>query len=206
MNINKFILLLTPVALVVLIVGYIFVSNYLNSTELTITGKNLSSYEVTVEGTIVHTSSSGNTTTARIPKHTSVSIAYKSTGKYADGTKEIAIKDKPETITITPYFSEDYLMSLLDGDKAAINDAIFSYKSNIKQLYSLENHRLYHFGDWASVKLGWRGDYKSNSDDLKVILEKHNDTWVVISQPSLLFYYKNYPDIPIDILESINTS
>lgn len=206
MSINKRLLILLIPLLAVLIVGYIFLYNYLNSAGLTVTGKNITSYEVRSGDNILHTSSSGDTTTFRVPKHSSVSIDYKGASYYTNGVQEVAIKDTATSVTINPYFSREHLMSLVGQNRLAIDDAIFSYKSDIRSQYSLGSHTLHHFGDWASVNLTWKGEYDSNSDNLKVILRKHNDTWEVAGQPSLLFYYKNYPDIPIDILEVVNNS
>lgn len=197
-----------PLALlaILFVIGLILLFTYLNSVELAVNAKNISSYKIEKDDFSVFNSSSGDSEDIRVPKYSSITISYKGKGIYADGTQQIDIGDKNSSTSINPYYSKKYLSSLIDANKSAIKEAITSYNEDINNLYTINSYMLYHFGDWASATLAWKGEYSSNSDNLKVILKKNNETWEVAGDPSLLFFNKNYSTIPVDILEAVNKS
>ena len=107
---------------------------------------------------------------------------------------------------IEPFYSKEHLTALAESERSLISKDINNYQADISKLYTLNNYTLYHFGEWASVTLEWKGEYSQNSDSQRVVLKKESGDWKVVGEPSILFFYKNYPDIPTDILRSVNNS
>jgi len=205
MNSTRKYILFFIIGIVTLITGYVVAYNYLNSTDLTISAKNIASYNVTLSGSIIH-SSTQKSDAVRVPKSSNISIEFKGVDGYETNTKEIQIGQSPKSITVEPFYSKEHLATLIESERSLISKSTNDYQTNISNLYTLDNFTLYHFGDWASVTLKWKGEYSQNSDNQKVILKKESGNWKVIGEPSILFFYKNYPDIPTDILRSVNNS
>lgn len=202
---NKKYIILSLLTTTLFVGGYIFIYNFLNSTELTVSTKHVSSFTVTLQGSQI-ASTSEKTTTIRVPKYSTVYVKYIGEDGYATDSQDVAMSDSPKSITIDPFYSKERLASLLESEQSDITSAISAYQSDISKLYTIRNHTLYRFGEWASAELIWKGEYGQNTDNLHVILKKEEDTWKVVEQPSILYYYKNYPNIPIDVLRAVNNS
>ncbi len=205
MNTTRRYIILFITLVVLVVVGYIFTYNYFNSTELTISTKNIESYTIKLSTSTI-SSSTDKTTTVRVPKLSTVSVDFKGTNGYETGRREITVGQSSESVSIEPFYSKEHLAELASSEKTQLDTATLQYKSSITTLYSIKSHKLYHFGEWASVTLVWKGEYSQNSDDLKVILKKEGKNWKIVGEPSILFFYKNYPDIPVDVLRGTNTS
>jgi len=203
-NTRKYILFFI-VGIITLIAGYIVIYNYLNSTDLTINTKNISSYNVRLSGSIIYSSTQKNDV-MRVPKSSHVSVEFKGADGYETSSREISIGQSPKSITVEPFYSKEHLAALAESERSSISKNINNYQADISKLYTLSDYTLYHFGEWACVTLEWKGEYSQNSDDQRVILKKESSDWKVVGEPSILFFYKNYPDIPIDILRSVNNS
>jgi len=203
-NTRKYILFFIS-GVIALIAGYIVIYNYLNSTDITINTKNISSYNVKLSGSIIH-SSTQKDDIVRVPKSSNISIEFKGIDGYETNTREISIGQSPKSITVEPFYSKERLATLAESERSLISKNINTYNTDISKLYTLSDYTLYRFGEWACVTLEWKGKYSQNSDDQRVILKKESDDWKVVGEPSILFFYKNYPDIPIDILRSVNNS
>lgn len=202
---KKYIILLLVVA-ALFIGGYIFIYNLLSSTTLTVSTKNTASFVVTLSDAQI-ASSSEKLTTIRIPKYSEVTLKFVGVEGYEASSKEVTIGDSPESIAIDPAYSEERLASLVADEQPKISSVISSSQSKIDSLYTINDYTLYHFGEWASAKLIWKGEYSQNSDTLKVILHKEpGGEWEIAADPSIVFYHKNNPEIPIDILRKVNQS
>ena len=64
----------------------------------------------------------------------------------------------------------------------------------------LEDDTWYITTIWQPPKTQW--DFAN--DIYRVILHKTNNKWTVVTKPSLIFAYADYPDIPKPIIKSIN--
>lgn len=71
--------------------------------------------------------------------------------------------------------------------------------------YTVINTKLYKDGQWFSALLQYRGGDTINRDTLRVLMQKKDSTWIVRTEPpEISLSVKKYPDVPKDILKSIN--
>lgn len=205
-----------------IIVLGIFALYYFTSTRdvtFTLTHVNSATIKDSDNRTVKTISNSGEK--ARLFKDQSYAIEYDAADGYQDDSKVFTVDDK--NITITPYYSSERLASLLTENKQAIRSVVTSEYSNISQLYDFENERLYHFGEWYSATLKYKGTDIFNADTLRLVVHKDGDTWRVASKPPMpILNAYNSGDtgdvgevssdhnhvttsIPIDILSRVNS-
>lgn len=132
-------------------------------------------------------------------------IKYTGSTGYKSLYQSFALTDSKKTITIKPEYTDKKLDMLLDSELNTIKASLISKypKSNH---YKIERGQLYQKGDWYSTVLDYIGDDSFNSDNLRVVLHKNNDTWSVVTDPpSITLSEIAYPSIPKNILDDINT-
>lgn len=139
----------------------------------------------------------------RLKKNNIYTVSYTGIDGYADGTQNFNPK-KDGDIYLTPYFSEKKLNNILETERPVVHNLITkTYKNS--NLYTYQGETLYHFGDWYSAKLKYTGNDAYNSDTLILVLRKENNTWKIINNPpSLYVSHISYPNIPDDIINSVN--
>lgn len=109
------------------------------------------------------------------------------------------------TVTVDPYYSEDYLSKAFAGEIEDIDNALHTKYPFTTTSYVVETGRFYHFGDWYATTL-----YKSSPepgegvDIYGVILHKTDGKWAVVDKPDIVFTYTANPSIPTDIVDSAN--
>lgn len=199
-------LLIGLIVVIIFIVSFTYLDNYFNSVSVKLTVPNTKSITVKQDDHIISKTTSNQTMNFRAPKFSHLTISFIGTGMYETSSRNITIKDKDVTETIQPYFSKDELKKLAVENSAKIQSVILAYNPAINDLYSINNITLYHFGEWASATLVWKGSESENSDTLHVVLGEKNNTWSVIYQPDILLFQNYYKAVPLDILESINNS
>lgn len=187
----------------ILVVGLI-VYYFQNTTILTIKSENVSSTTVKRDGNF-DVSKSDDSFDVRVFKHSITLISYEGAAGFSHGETNIKVGESKKDVSISPYFSTERLRELAENEKDSVIKAINSSNSKMSG-YKIVDYKLYHFGDWASAQLDWRGDYEQNTDSLRVILNKKSNRWVVLSYPQIVYFSENYPEIPEDILESVNKS
>lgn len=129
---------------------------------------------------------------------------YKVIGdKYSSVTYPFKVIDKSEKINITPDYSDSYLALLLVNEKDDILNNLNNTYSKIIDNYKISNERLFKRGEWFGATI----DKKTNNnftDTYKVIFHKVNNKWEMVRYPEIVLTKYNYPDVPIEILNSLN--
>lgn len=194
------------ISLTIFISGYIFIYNYFSFVDITITPKNTVSFTIldTSSSKVLFKSNSQTVSKIRVPKYSGITIHYTGKNNYETNIQNIKISDESKDINLDPYYSREYLDTLLEDEKDSITQSVNSYDHVIRDTYSVSDVRLYHFGEWASATLTWKGEYGQNTDSQHIILKKKDNSWSVIGEPSIVFFYKNNPDTPVDIIEQVN--
>lgn len=124
-----------------------------------------------------------------------------STG-YENGT--IILRDGQKEIYIDPYLSEEKLEEIRTKELPIIHAVITNKYPNIN-LYTLGEGRLYQWGEWYGTTLKYIGTDSFNSDTLRLILKKENNTWVIKTDPPNITLNKfMYGEIPEEILRDVN--
>lgn len=199
-------LLIGLIAIIIFIATFIYLSDYFNSVNVKLTVPHTKSITVKQDDHIISKTTSNQTISFRAPKFSHLAVSFVGTGVYESSSRNIIIKDKSVVETINPYYSKDELAKLAGENSAKIKDAILAYNPTINDLYSINNITLYHYGEWASATLVWKGAESDNSDTLHVVLGEKNNTWSLIYQPDILLFQNYYKAVPLDILELINNS
>jgi len=115
------------------------------------------------------------------------------------------VVNKDLTITIDPSFSTSYLNQILDTEQAAINKKITDSYPAVISKFELKRGQLYKEGEWYATiliqKTAGRGD---EPDIYRTVLKKEDGQWVIKAKPTIVLSAKVYPDIPFEILSTIN--
>lgn len=140
----------------------------------------------------------------RLDKSETYQVTYSGTVGYEDGLVSFKPSDR-DIIKINPYYSQDKLSRFLSGQESIIHNVIKSKYSDNIHSYELQTGKLYHFGDWYGTTLKYIGDDYSNSDTLRIVLNKVGGNWVVKTDPPSVSLSKyDFPKIPIDVLVDVN--
>ncbi len=197
-------LLIGVIIAILLIGGGVYISNFLNSVPVKITVPHTSSITAKQGDHTIAETKTSQTLSFRAPKFSHIIISFTGTGIYESSSRAITVEDKSVTKTLQPYYSANELKKLATENSQQITDTILTYNPNIKNLYSIRDITLYHYGEWASAQLSWIGSYGDNSDSLHVVLSKKGDKWSIIYQPNILLFKDYYSEVPLDILERVN--
>lgn len=117
----------------------------------------------------------------------------------------LTVSSNDMTIDIDPYYTKEYLNDLFTQEKLSIRAAITSKYPLIITGYSLEQETLYKKGEWfGALLVPHISDPRDQRDSYRIVLHKKNGNWEVIRRPEYVLTSSKYPDIPTDILRSIN--
>lgn len=201
-------LLWVIVVAVPLVVAMVYVKHVLDSRPLTVFYKNVSSASVydtsgreagaddVLLGKITE---SGDT--IRIPKNlASVMVIYKGASGYADGL----VGGNTRQVNIDPEFSAEKIAALIAAERSQLESAVFSGLQN-QSSYTLGQGTLFDHGAWYISKLTYKNSSDANSDTLRVLLRKDGDTWQRIGTPALVFTAYSTKNIPLNVLNAVNT-
>lgn len=191
-----------------LVVAIVYVKHVLSSRPLTVLYKNVTSASVydtsgreaggddILLGKITE---SGDT--IRIPKNlASVMVIYKGAGGYADGL----VGGDTRQVNIDPEFSAEKIAGLVTAERSQIESAVFSGLQN-QSSYTLGQGTLFDHGAWYISKLTYENSTDANSDTLRVLLRKEGDEWQRIGFPALVFTTYSTKNIPLSVLDAVNT-
>lgn len=116
------------------------------------------------------------------------------------------VKGNNTTQVIDPNYSSAYLAELLKPEQAAINKVISDAYPKVIDNFRVQNGQLYKDGQWYATLLLEKTPGRGVEPDIyRTVLKKENDKWVMKTKPALVLSAPNYPDIPFEILSSINS-
>lgn len=136
-------------------------------------------------------------------------LQYDAADNYQDHFVAIELNEKRQTVNISPEHSQEYFDKILDSEIDSIDKVIQEKYPKTKSLYEIQRGSLYKDGEWYGTTLlykgGIRGDNFLKTDTLRIILKKENGQWAIkTNPPNILFNKYAYPDVPEDILRSVN--
>lgn len=109
------------------------------------------------------------------------------------------------TISIAPRlaYTDGYLTNTLPQLRSQIDANLFSQESALQPNYHIGNDKLYLLGDWYGAVLQ---PNDANLDTLRVILHKSGSgQWQVAAQPDLSIGEPSHQNIPVSVIESVDT-
>lgn len=123
----------------------------------------------------------------------------------SDEVIEVTVDSNHTSFTLNPFYSDTHLSNLLAGEKATLQNVIHTTYP-VSTQYEIGVGRLYKFGEWYATTLTTRETVENPIPDVHfIILHKVDNAWQVAGKPSLYFRYADHPDIPRDIIESVNS-
>lgn len=193
----------------VLLIPYGIFSYFSSTQPVQIEYKNTSTVEIkqlqkTGEDKVIKDiKSSGQS--VRLKKNQDYFVSYKGSPGFADGKIEFRVTPDKTKVSINPYYSDGKLKDLLANEQSQIQQALKEkYPSTIGQ-YQIQAGKLYRWGEWYGTTLKYTGPDQLNTDTLRVVLKKENNTWKVATDPPDITLSKYvYPGVPEDILRDIN--
>lgn len=163
--------------------------------------------------------------TSRLPYQTSAySIGY---GACKDNTDKVCImvtterksgiwsvalkrfKQLDEDLGRYNYEFIDYLNPISRKKREGASDAL-SVKDAVLEIYEAANgvaavKQTIEINDYHLVFLSYSGDdYPVGADIYRIIMKKDGDLWSVVTEPSLVLTYENYPNVPVEIIRQAN--
>lgn len=113
-----------------------------------------------------------------------------------------------QTIAVEPGYSQSYLASLEPGVTSIISTELFSRYSDVMQSYDITGGTLHGEGEWYTALLYNKETTDNSSYDVYRVVAKKGDgdAWEIIHRPVLIATKSNFPDVPKDILNAVNTA
>lgn len=109
------------------------------------------------------------------------------------------------TITVDPSYSESYLDSIAKNELPALSQALTAKYPSQMQRFQVNNTKLFGKGEWAGVLLTpVNMDPSSPGGYYRVLAQKKSGSWEIIGSPEIVLTKYNTPNMPIDILTSVN--
>lgn len=203
---KKFIaLVIGLISLVVIIVVYV---SYINSKQtIVVSYKNVAGVTLTQtddeqklgQKTVINKSGEK----LNISKGTYL-LNYTGSEGFATDSQVVYLQNSPVSISLDPDFSDKKLSTLLDEQFETIKSVLTEKYANINQ-YVVAKGKLYKKGEWYGTTLQYNGTDEFNYDSLRLVMNKKNDKWVLVTDPpSISLGSQSYPNVPIDVLRDVN--
>lgn len=203
---SRFKIILAFIIFIVFIVG-LFVWQYiasLHTVDFTITsGLSAKLYKV-VDSVNQEPAISTIDTSLSLQLQNGDFCAVPSGTKYNNTPVCFTVDNKNINVVIEPNYSTDYLAQQLPAQLDTINAIINQKYSAIISNYTLITGSLYGHGEWYGTTLTQKVDPSDRGDIYRVLLEKKNNIWTIIAYPQIVLNKYNYPQVPFDILTSVN--
>lgn len=131
--------------------------------------------------------------------------------KISNDPINITISRSSSIINIDPFLSDDQLSTQFKSEITEINSILSTEYSDLIDDSFLEGEfaivgKFYHFGDWYSTFI-YPKEIDSRTfttDTYSVILHKEEGGWKIAAPPKIVHSYKDYPEIPKDIIDKAN--
>lgn len=134
-------------------------------------------------------------------------ITSQTTDTYDESSETFDLGDEPVLVVIDPPYTEKKTEEFAEVERDDILTAIDAYNPKVRELYTITNEAFYDDAEWYSAQLNpktERAELPNNTDNLRIVLHNAPEGWVVIAEPTIIVSSKRYPDIPDDVLQSVN--
>ena len=119
---------------------------------------------------------------------------------------DVTVDAGTRSVDINPNYSAEYLNNLREKDDANITDIIRGQLgSDIADGYEIAPGQLFKNGEWYGTTLLLLVNPVSfNFDQYRIIMHREATGWKILVSPRLTISYKDFPDVPKDIIDSVN--
>jgi hypothetical protein len=124
---------------------------------------------------------------------------------YNPAPVEFSVGPTDTTVEVNPSFSSTYRSSLLQVELPAIKQAIRARYPTVIDSFTISDGEIFKQGQWYGTTLIQNTASADEEGDVyRVVLKKEAGKWSVKTEPTLVLSAKVYPNIPKDILSSVN--
>lgn len=125
--------------------------------------------------------------------------------RIAANSREQTVNSTTEQVTVHFNYTRQYLDSLYTSEKATIETSLIARYPKIAISYDIVHDKLYHQGEIYGAVLVARDQLSDNSDTLRVLMEKKDGKWIVLTKPPVpVLGAPLYPSVDRQILADIN--
>lgn len=178
--------------------------NYIMSTHvLHIETKNVASFEIYKgeiggSSTLVKKVATETTTSTRVANGSAYYISYKGSAGYANGSVTVS----GSSVAIDPDYSAQHISTLLAIEKQATTAAITKSDPAIPSVYTIGGGTLFSKGKYYVTTLT---PLAESGDMYVVALEKSDNTWKVVVQPTIIITKDSKPaTVSTDLVVFVN--
>ena len=119
------------------------------------------------------------------------------------------VSSDTRTVMIDPDFSETYLADRLIRESPTLQAILRDKYSPVIDGYTINEGQLLGDGSWYVTSILGKppeGQWGlENVNRFRVILHQQDSHWQVVAEPSLVLNYKDYSDIPKNIIKTANS-
>jgi hypothetical protein len=123
---------------------------------------------------------------------------------YSPAPIEFKVNDQDMTVDIDPDLSSRFRTSLLVSELPTIKSALSAAYPNTINNFVINDGEIYKQGQWYATTLVQKVTGNEEGDVYRTVLKKEGEKWSVKAKPALVLSSKTYPDIPKEILSSVN--
>lgn len=128
-------------------------------------------------------------------------------GENAASTSYFIEVPDDSAVLINPDYSREYLQEILVSERAEIIATIEDQLGDLLNGYTINKGEMLRQGGWYTTVLHKTiNDPRQEPDTYRILLEKQNSSWALVSGPKIILTVYDYPDIPVDILTEANES
>jgi hypothetical protein len=132
---------------------------------------------------------------------------YTATGdKFGKNKNIIVVDNSTKSFDINIGYSSSYMNKLLADEQSEILAVIKNAYPKIINDYEVIKGSLFgDNGEWYGAVIKKKSIYRNSAiDSYRVILQKTNNKWLMVHYPEMVATKYNFPDVPINVLNSIN--
>lgn len=126
-------------------------------------------------------------------------------GKVDSTNNNFTVEDSNKTIDIDPDYSKVYLENILKSEKSNILKVIENIYPNEKYNYNISSSELFKKGEWFGAIISRRTNRFDSTDLYLIIMNKTDGKWAMVHYPEIVATKTNFPDVPIEVLNSVNS-
>lgn len=124
--------------------------------------------------------------------------------KVSNEQNNITVGKYDQEVTVDPDYSAEYIASLVASEAPKINAIISAAYPDIISGYNISTGQMYKKGEWYGTIIKKKIDSWDVADSYRILLHREGESWKIVRYPELILTTNNYPDVPIEVLRSVN--
>ncbi len=124
-----------------------------------------------------------------------------SVSQYENPVTKLVVNSSREGISISPTYTYGKLNNLLSDERSQIQQALYNAYPDLGGSYIVGGDQLFDKGEWYGAALQ---PIDPSNDRLHIIMKRSGDQWVVAAAPQINIAIPAYPNIPDNIIDTVD--